>query len=124
MFRTSSSITIVSEHRYQGPANMDGPSAWPSQAAELMEKEFIRGRLDKYDDSVTAAQDAGLDFVLGETGSKSGHGQAGVSNAAASAIWMVDYSLQAAVRGIRGLHFHQGVGYNYSGEYPHTIAAE
>ncbi|KAL4938864.1 hypothetical protein BDV06DRAFT_225600 [Aspergillus oleicola] len=35
-----SSVTIVSEHRYQGSANMDGPSAWPSQAAELMEKEF------------------------------------------------------------------------------------
>ncbi|KAL4954982.1 hypothetical protein BDW69DRAFT_183048 [Aspergillus filifer] len=72
-----------------------------------------------YDDSVAGAQAAGLDFVLGRTGSKSGHGQAGVGNAAASVIRMVDYRLQAAVRGVRGLHFHQGVGYNYSGEYLH-----
>ncbi|KAL4794457.1 hypothetical protein BDV19DRAFT_390294 [Aspergillus venezuelensis] len=76
-----------------------------------MKKKFIRGRLDKYDDSVAGAQGAGLDFVLGGTGTKSGHGQAGVSNAAASAIWMADYSLQAAVRGIQGCTFITGLAF-------------
>lgn len=94
---------------------MDPPSTWPETAAGLINKTNIRSRLDKFDSALVTAQDAGIEFVLGETGSFSGHGQSGVSNAAAAAIWMVDYTFQAATRGIAGLHFHQGVGYNYSG---------
>lgn len=46
-----------------------------------------------------------------------GHGMPGVSNSAAAAIWAIDYILQAATLGVDTLHFHAGVGYNYSGEH-------
>lgn len=45
-----------------------------------------------------------------------GHGMPGVSNSAAASLWVIDYALQAATLGIDTLHFHSGVGYNYSGE--------
>lgn len=46
-----------------------------------------------------------------------GHGMPGVSNSAAAALWVIDYALQAATLGVDTLHFHAGVGYNYSGGY-------
>lgn len=52
-----------------------------------------------------------------------GHGMPGVSNSAAAALWVIDYALQAARLGIDTLHFHSGVGYNYSGKclFCHTV---
>jgi hypothetical protein len=67
--------------------------------------------------SARSARRAGIPFVLGETNSFFGHGSPGVSNAAAQALWMIDYSLQAASIGVTGLYYHQGVGYNYSGRF-------
>ncbi|KAI9152358.1 Polyketide synthase [Paramyrothecium foliicola] len=92
-------ISYISAHRYQGGSSMDPPSRWAGKAAILISKSWARERLSQYR-------------------SISGHGQSGVSNAAASAIWMVDYSLQAAAMGIKGLQFHQGIGYNYSAFQP------
>jgi hypothetical protein len=28
-------------------------------------------------------------------------------------MWMIDYSLQSAVHGIKRLYFHDGIGYKY-----------
>ena len=88
---------------------------WPGIATDLTDKANIRGNLSRFGISAIYAQDSGIPFVLGETNTFFGHGQPGVSNAAAAALWMVDYSLQAASIGITGLYFHQGIGYNYSG---------
>ncbi|KAH6866074.1 hypothetical protein B0T10DRAFT_569731 [Thelonectria olida] len=90
------SVNVISEHRYQGTASMVARSQWPKIASGLINKEKIRGRLERFNVSVIKAEEARLEFVLGETGSLAGHGQAGVSNAAAAALWMVDYSLHAA----------------------------
>ncbi|KAH8772478.1 hypothetical protein F5883DRAFT_663061 [Diaporthe sp. PMI_573] len=111
-------IAVISEHRYQGTASMSPRSEWPKIASGLIKKENIRGRLEKFGLSALKAREAGIDFVLGETGSFAGHGQAGVSNAAAAALWMVDYSLQAASNGIPALQFHHGVGYYYNAFQP------
>ncbi|KAF7517705.1 hypothetical protein G7054_g13717 [Neopestalotiopsis clavispora] len=114
----ASYINSLSVHHYHSTGQLDKQSAWPSKASGLVNKTSIRTELDYYDDSVQLAADANYTFVLGETGSFTSHGQQGVSNSAAAALWLVDYSLHAAVVGISGLFFHQGVGYNYSAFEP------
>lgn len=49
-----------------------------------------------------------------ETNSYFSHGAPGVSNAAGSAIWALDYTLFGATIGIKRFHFHEGVGYRYN----------
>lgn len=110
-----SSINAISEHHYQTGSYSLLPSNWPSIATDLTNKANIRSNLAPYAISVLNAQKSNIPFLLGETNTFSGHGQPGVSNSAAAALWMVDYSLQAASIGITGLQFHQGIGYNYSG---------
>ena len=114
-----SSINMISEHHYQTNTDQTaGPSsAWPLIASQLTNKAYIRGNLSSFVPSVVDARKAGIPFVLGETNTFFGHGQPGVSDAAAAALWFIDYSLQAASIGVSGLYFHQGIGYNYSGEY-------
>ncbi|ETS78715.1 hypothetical protein PFICI_08568 [Pestalotiopsis fici W106-1] len=114
----ASSINSLSVHHYHSTGQLDSRSVWPGKASGLVNKTSIRTELDSYDDSVKLAADANYSFVLGETGSFASHGQQGVSNSAAAALWLVDYSLHAAVVGISGLFFHQGVGYNYSAFEP------
>lgn len=46
------------------------------------------------------------------------HGAPGISNTAESAIWAVDYLLQAATMGVSRLHFHHGIGYRYNSFQP------
>lgn len=46
------------------------------------------------------------------------HGAPGVSNTAESAIWGVDYLLQAASMGMSRIHFHHGIGYRYNSFQP------
>jgi len=112
------SIKAISEHHYQGTTDLTtvAPSRYLAIASDLVNKDFIRNNISSYTLPALDAQKAGIQFVLGETSTYFGHGQPGVSNSAAAALWMIDYSLQAACNGISGLHFHQGVGYNYSGK--------
>lgn len=49
-----------------------------------------------------------------ETGSIACHGAPGVSNTAGAALWVIDYTLQAATLGITELYFHEGVGFKYN----------
>jgi len=118
---------MIAEHHYQsndGGIDLAPPIAWPGIAADLTGKANIRANLSRYTISAVDAQRAGIPFVLGETNTFFGHGQPGVSNSAAAALWAIDYSLQAATVGITGLYFHQGVGYNYSGEILRTYLPE
>ncbi|KAH8810928.1 glycoside hydrolase family 79 protein [Xylogone sp. PMI_703] len=113
------SINTISEHHYQSGTKYSlSPSDWPTIATQLTNKANIRSNLAPYAISAFNAQKSGIDFFLGETNTFSGHGQPGVSNSAAAALWMIDYCLQAASVGIKGLQFHQGVGYNYSAFEP------
>lgn len=49
-----------------------------------------------------------------ETNSIACHGAPGVSNTAGAALWVIDYTLQAATLGITEAYFHEGVGYKYN----------
>lgn len=42
---------------------------------------------------IAAAQAAGVQFFMGETGSVSCHGKDGVSNTLGAALWEIDYML-------------------------------
>lgn len=46
------------------------------------------------------------------------HGSPGLSNAAESAIWGIDYLLQSAALGISRVYLSHGVGYRYSAIQP------
>jgi hypothetical protein len=52
--------------------------------------------------------------VMGETGSVSCHGKAGISNTLGAALWSIDYVLHGAVLGMNGVYFHQGTAFAYS----------
>ena len=58
----------------------------------------------------------------GECNSYSGHGVPGISNAAESALWSIDYMLYGASLGISRFHFHEGVGYAYNAIAPVALA--
>ena len=53
-------------------------------------------------------------FYGSETGSIGCHGAPGVSNTAGAALWVVDYTLQAATQDISQVLFHEGIGYKYN----------
>ncbi|KAJ5826134.1 hypothetical protein N7474_003272 [Penicillium riverlandense] len=113
-------VNSISEHHYQSGSkyNLTSLPVYAENAEDLVNKANIRSNLAPYAASAHSAQRAGIPFVLGETNSFSGHGSPGVSNAAAQALWMIDYSLQAASIGATGIYYHQGVGYNYSAWEP------
>lgn len=46
------------------------------------------------------------------------HGSPGLSNAAESAIWGIDYLLQSATLGVSRVYLSHGVGYRYSSIQP------
>jgi hypothetical protein len=70
--------------------------------------------------SINAAHAAGLAFNMGETGSVSCHGKAGVSNTVGAALWEMDYVLNGAVLGMQGVYFHMGSPFYYSAWRPVT----
>lgn len=63
---------------------------------------------------IKAAQDVGVPFVMGETGSVSCHGAPGVSNTLGAALWELDYMLHGATLGMNGVYFHMGTPFFYS----------
>ncbi len=63
---------------------------------------------------IEATHAAGLPWVMGETGSVSCHGKAGVSNTFGAALWSIDYVLNGASIGMDAVYFHQGTPFFYS----------
>ncbi|KAJ5951122.1 uncharacterized protein N7479_009535 [Penicillium vulpinum] len=60
----------------------------------------------------------GLPYTLGELNSIANQGVNGETNVFSDALWLVDFSLWAAVHGIKRLHFHQGLNYRYASWQP------
>jgi hypothetical protein len=77
--------------------------------AELTSGATARREQEAADAAVSAAHGQGLALRLDETNSASCGGQDGVSNTLASALWMVDYLLLAAQRGVDGVNVHGGL---------------
>lgn len=86
-----------------------------------MSKSTIRSNLSAMIPDIAVVHDQGLEYVFGETNSYFSHGAPGVSNAAGSAIWALDYTLFGATLGIKRFHFHEGIGYRYNMIQPITL---
>lgn len=98
-----------------------------------MSKAAVRSNLTLFGDDIDATHAQGFTYVLGfvshpsedsiicklipnfsETGSIACHGAPGVSNTAGAALWVIDYTLQAATLGMKEVYFHEGVGFKYN----------
>ncbi|THH33105.1 hypothetical protein EUX98_g1085 [Antrodiella citrinella] len=103
-------ITTISQHHYSAAFCNGGDFPLVS----FMSKANVRGNLTIFEADIAATQQRGLRYVLGETGSIACHGAPGVSNTAGAALWVVDYTLQAATLGITETFFHEGIGFKYN----------
>lgn len=74
-----------------------------------MSKSAVRSNLTVFASDVEAVINAGFPYVLGETNSIACHGAPGVSNTAGAALWVIDYTLQAAVQRMTETFFHEGL---------------
>jgi hypothetical protein len=77
--------------------------------ADLASTATIRNERQVADAAVAAARGEGLAVRLDETNSASCGGQDGVSNTLASALWLVNYLLMTAHRGVDGVNVHGGL---------------
>ncbi|KAH8602060.1 hypothetical protein B0O99DRAFT_499955 [Bisporella sp. PMI_857] len=81
---------------------------------ELMDKISVRANMTIRAEGIAAVRSMGLKYILGETNSYGNHGQPGLSNTVEAALWMTDWLLLAASRGIERVHFHHGLGFRYN----------
>jgi len=82
--------------------------------SSFMSKASVRSNLTVFSADVAEVKSKGLPYVLGETNSIACHGAPGVSNTAGAALWVIDYTLQAAVQGMTETFFHEGIGFKYN----------
>lgn len=100
-------VATFSQHHYSGSACAGGYA----ELKQLVSKSHIRKTLNAINPDIRAVLDYGMDYVLGEVGSFSCHGAAGVSDTAAAALWAIDYALYSSTLGVSRVYFHQGIGY-------------
>ncbi|EMD38720.1 glycoside hydrolase family 79 protein [Gelatoporia subvermispora B] len=110
-------ISTISQHRYSANFCNGGKLGLIS----FMSKTSVRGNISMFEADIAATQAQGLEYILGETNSVACHGAPGVSNTAGMALWVIDYTLQAATKGISEAYFHQGIGYKYNFIQPITL---
>jgi len=103
-------ISTISQHRYSAAFCSGGDFPLIS----FMNKANVRSNLTLWTPDIDATHARGLRYILGETGSIACHGAPGVSNTAGAALWVIDYTLQAASLGITETFFHEGIGFKYN----------
>src|SRR5262249_31721005 len=95
-------LNMLMAHNYSVPANSD--------VTRLLSPQTVVSQLNNLSQQLAAAQAVGLPIRIDETNSSAGGGIPGVSDAYASALWAMDYSLLMAQAGYAGLNFHGGLG--------------
>ncbi|KAK6540078.1 hypothetical protein TWF694_008908 [Orbilia ellipsospora] len=80
----------------------------------LVDHNLLNTKLDKYNSQIAAAKTGGGTFSFGETNSVSCGGAAGISDTFGSALWLVDYALSSAARGVDNIFLHQTPTTHYS----------
>ncbi|KAM5530161.1 hypothetical protein V8D89_016163 [Ganoderma adspersum] len=103
-------ISVISQHHYSGFFCQGGNFPLVS----FLSKAAVRGNLSIFNADIAATHAQGLTYILGETNSIACHGAPGVSNTAGIALWVVDYTLQAATLGVKQAFFHEGIGFKYN----------
>ncbi|KAF8584898.1 glycoside hydrolase family 79 protein [Ramaria rubella] len=98
-----SDIVSFSGHSY--PQSACGGASTDLQT--LQSHTGIVSYTSRYRAEATAAHNAGKRYFLGETNSAT-CGGGGISPTFGAGLWILDYSLQAALVGVERLYFHQG----------------
>ncbi|KFY07979.1 hypothetical protein V492_06645 [Pseudogymnoascus sp. VKM F-4246] len=107
----------LSDHTY--PYSMCDPErAKLVSLPNLMNHTALVEFFAQWDTEIKAAEEAGVPFLMGETGSVSCHGKRGVSNTLGAALWELDYMLHGATIGMGGVYFHMGTPFYYSAWQP------
>ncbi|KAJ8523517.1 hypothetical protein ONZ45_g96 [Pleurotus djamor] len=96
-------VKTFSGHSY--PQSACGGAATNLQA--LMSHSSIVSYTSRYRSEAAAAHNVGKRYFLGETNSAT-CGGGGISPTFGAALWIIDYSLQAALNGVERQYFHQG----------------
>ncbi|KAH8107834.1 hypothetical protein BXZ70DRAFT_1003265 [Cristinia sonorae] len=96
-------LKSISRHSYPQSACGGASTNLPN----LMSHSGIVSYTKQYKSEAASTHAAGLRYFLGETNSAT-CGGGGISPTFGAALWIVDYSLQAALNGVDRLYFHQG----------------
>jgi len=96
-------IKTFSGHSY--PQSACGGAS--TNLTQLMNHPSIVTYTSRYKSEAAAAHSSGKNYFLGETNSAT-CGGGGISPTFGAALWIVDYSIQAALQGVERLYFHQG----------------
>lgn len=96
------SVTLLTGHRYA-----EGPPSDPGVTLDRLlapNPSFIH----RMAETEEISRSARIPYVMAETNSCFKAGKAGVSDVFGAALWAVDYMLQLAKSGERGVYFHGG----------------
>ncbi|KIJ49721.1 glycoside hydrolase family 79 protein [Sphaerobolus stellatus SS14] len=108
--KTITCSNLISQHCYSGKFCQGGAFALSS----FMSKSAIRSNLTVFHANIAEVHSKGLAYILGETNSIACRSVPGVSGTAGATLWVIDYTLQAAIQGIKDTFFHQGIRYKYN----------
>jgi hypothetical protein len=95
-------LAALTEHEYFGPAS----STNPKTIGDLLSPAMIATAQGVFAADVALGEKYKVPVILNETGSYVHYGQAGVSNAFASALWGADYLFTGLDAGLDGMYFH------------------
>lgn len=106
--REAGTINVLGAHYY--PLGCAEPGGKPAALVASLLSRGLAGKeaatIAKY---AAAAAAARVPLVISETNSACDGGVSGLSNAYASALWVIDYLLTGAQRGVHGMNFHGGL---------------
>jgi hypothetical protein len=107
-YEGKSVLSLMTQHYYRGPATNPTPTV-----AQLI--SYPDTTLTTYLSELAAGSaSTGIPFRISECNSYYGGGAAGVSNAYATALWVLDFMYTCAQGGSTGVTFHSGFNLNYT----------
>jgi hypothetical protein len=110
-------ISWFGEHLY--PLGCGGTRGTPQQVAtQLLSPATTAKEVTEFGWASADAKVAHANLRMSETNTACDGGVAGVSDAYASALWVVDYLLTGAEHGVDGMNFHGGLGTGCTGYTP------
>ncbi|KAK2596637.1 hypothetical protein QQS21_006313 [Conoideocrella luteorostrata] len=112
---SSSKISQISVHNYMGGATQPGVTL----QGTLMNHTAVVNSINRHVKYAQSVDFVKADYVIGEHNSLYGGGAAGLSDTFGAALWAMEFSLNAASRGvIKRVHFHQSIGSPYAAWSP------
>jgi hypothetical protein len=106
-YEGKSVLSLMTQHYYRGPAT----SPTPTVAQLILPDTTLNTYLSEL---ASGSATAGMPFRISECNSYYGGGAAGVSDAYASALWVLDFMYNCALGGSSGVNFHGGSTLNYT----------